>query len=75
MTVVYSTSSPATHSSFELLNMHRKRARDDSIVADLRVWMTMNSSPVMALPWYSVAIMEICEAMDFGGGLGEVELV
>ena len=29
----------------------------------------------MALNWYSVATMEIWEAMDFGGGLGEVELL
>ena len=35
----------------------------------------MNSSPVMALTWYSAVTMEIWEAMDFGGGLGEVELL
>ena len=29
----------------------------------------------MALTWYSAATMEIWEAMDFGGGLGEVELL
>ena len=37
--------------------------------------MTKNSLPVMALTWYSVKTMEIWEAMDFGGGLGEVELL
>ena len=37
--------------------------------------MTMNSSSVMDLTWYSAAAMEIWEAMDFGGGLGEVELL
>ena len=37
--------------------------------------MMINSSPVMALTWYSAATMEIWEAMDFGGGLGEVELL
>ena len=36
--------------------------------------MTLNSSPVMVLTFYSQPIMEIWDAMDLGGGLGLVEL-
>ena len=54
--------------------MRLKQARHPFTVAEERVQMTSNSSPVTVLTLYSPPIMEIWDAMDLGGGLGLVEL-